>query len=117
MQAGAIITEDLSHADLILGVKEVPKSKLMANKTYLFFSHTHKGQPYNMALLKEILDKNIRLVDYELMVNENKKRLVFFSKFAGYAGFIDGMHGLGHRLLAMGYGTPFLVNLKLESLR
>ncbi|TPX69014.1 hypothetical protein SpCBS45565_g02736 [Spizellomyces sp. 'palustris'] len=107
-QAGAIIQEDLSVADIIVGVKEVPIEQLIENKTYLFFSHTHKGQTYNMPLLQAIMDKRIRLIDYELMTNEHKRRLVQFSRFAGYAGMIDGMHGLGHRLLALGYGNPFL---------
>src|SRR3982751_6289633 len=54
-QAGATIQEDLSPADVIIGVKEVPKTELLADKTYLFFSHTYKGQPYNMGMLKEML--------------------------------------------------------------
>ncbi|KAI9017090.1 Saccharopine dehydrogenase-domain-containing protein [Gaertneriomyces semiglobifer] len=107
-QAGAIVTEDLSVADVIVGVKEVPVEQLIDNKTYLFFSHTHKGQTYNMPLLQAVIDKKIRLIDYELMTDENSRRLVQFSRFAGYAGLIDGMHGLGHRLLARGYGNPFL---------
>ncbi|KAJ3014576.1 hypothetical protein HKX48_005081 [Thoreauomyces humboldtii] len=106
--AGATITSDLSVADIIVGVKEVPIDQLIADKTYLFFSHTHKGQPYNMPLLQAVLDKRIRLIDYELMTNEHSRRLVQFSRFAGYAGMIDSMHGLGHRLLALGYGNPFL---------
>ncbi|TPX57572.1 hypothetical protein PhCBS80983_g03736 [Powellomyces hirtus] len=106
--AGATITQDLSVADVIVGVKEVPIDQLIADKTYMFFSHTHKGQKYNMPLLQAILDKRIRLIDYELLTNEHSRRLVQFSRFAGYAGLIDSMHGLGHRLLALGYGNPFL---------
>jgi hypothetical protein len=30
---------------------------LQPNKTYLFFSHTHKGQSYNMPMLKDIVNK------------------------------------------------------------
>lgn len=56
LQAGAVVQDDLSLADIIVGVKEVPIDKLIADKTYLFFSHTHKGQKYNMPLLKSILD-------------------------------------------------------------
>ncbi|KAJ3217080.1 hypothetical protein HDU67_008549 [Dinochytrium kinnereticum] len=107
-EVGAVIKEDLSEADIIVGVKEVPTDKLIPDKTYLFFSHTYKGQKYNMPMLKNILDKKIRLIDYELMKDENNRRLVLFSKFAGYAGFLDGLNGLGHRLLALGYGNPFL---------
>ncbi|KAJ3101305.1 hypothetical protein HDU96_010059 [Phlyctochytrium bullatum] len=107
-EVGAEIREDLSEADIIVGVKEVPTDKLYPDKTFLYFSHTYKGQRYNMPMLKAILDKRIRLIDYELMKDDNNRRLVLFSKFAGYAGFLDGVNGLGHRLLALGYGNPFL---------
>jgi alpha-aminoadipic semialdehyde synthase len=107
-EVGAIVSEDLTKADIIMGVKEVPISELIPNKNYIFFSHTIKGQSYNMNLLKEIKKQKIRLFDYELLT-ENDTRIVQFSKFAGYAGMVDGLHSLGHRLLAMGYGNPFLV--------
>ncbi|KAF9293993.1 hypothetical protein BGZ74_011470 [Mortierella antarctica] len=106
--AGAIIQEDLSVADIILGIKEVPVKDLIPGKTYVYFSHTHKGQAYNMPMLQDVLDKKIRLIDYELMANEHKQRLVLFGKHAGYAGMIDGVHGLGQRLLGLGYSSPFL---------
>ncbi|KAG0359381.1 Saccharopine dehydrogenase-domain-containing protein [Gamsiella multidivaricata] len=106
--AGAIVQEDLSPADIILGIKEVPIKDLLPGKTYVYFSHTHKGQEYNMPMLQDVLDKNIRLIDYELMANERKQRLVLFGKHAGYAGMIDGVHGLGQRLLGLGYSSPFL---------
>jgi alpha-aminoadipic semialdehyde synthase len=108
-KAGAIIHEDLSIADVILGVKEVPIKDLIPHKTYFYFSHTHKGQTYNMPMLKSVLDKSVRLVDYELITNESGRRLVQFSRFAGYAGMVDSFHVLGHRLLALGFGTPFMV--------
>lgn len=67
----------------------------MPDKTYMFFSHTHKGQSYNMPMLQNILDKNITLLDYELLKDQDSRRLVQFSRFAGYAGMIDGLHSLG----------------------
>jgi len=106
-KAGAIIEEDLSKVDTILGVKEVPIEKLLKEKTYFMFSHTHKAQEYNMPLLQNILDKDIRLIDYELM-KQDGKRVVMFGKFAGYAGFVDLVHGFGKRLLSLGFGTPFV---------
>ena len=36
---------------------------------YMFFSHTIKGQIGQMPLLDAILEKNIRLIDYERMVD------------------------------------------------
>lgn len=55
--AGAIVQEDLSPADVILGIKEVPVKDLIPGKTYVYFSHTHKGQVYNMPMLQDVLDK------------------------------------------------------------
>ncbi|KAJ2609943.1 hypothetical protein H4S08_003829, partial [Coemansia sp. RSA 1365] len=108
-RVGAVIEEDLSKADAILGIKEIPIDKLIPDKTYLLFSHTHKGQSYNMQTLQAFLDKNIRLIDYELMTDPNScKRLVLFGTHAGYAGMIDGLHGLGQRLLALGYNSPLI---------
>lgn len=55
--AGAIITEDLSPASLIVGVKQVPIDLLLPDKTYAFFSHTIKAQEANMPLLDAMLSK------------------------------------------------------------
>ncbi|KAI9146443.1 Saccharopine dehydrogenase-domain-containing protein [Paraphysoderma sedebokerense] len=107
-KVGATISNDLSSADIILGIKEVPMNQFIPGKTYVFFSHTHKGQAYNMPMLNDILDKRIRLIDYELITDESQRRLVLFGTFAGYAGMIDGLHSLGLRMLSLGYGTPFL---------
>lgn len=106
--AGAIVKEDLSEAQLIISVKQVPIDQLIPEKTYAFFSHTIKAQQDNMAMLDTILQRKIRLIDYEKIVDEKGKRKVMFGKWAGYAGFIDILHGLGLRLLALGHHTPFL---------
>ncbi|KAN0000432.1 hypothetical protein ACTFIZ_000856 [Dictyostelium cf. discoideum] len=120
-KAGAIIQEDLKECDVIVAVKEVPSEYLYNDKTYIFFSHTIKAQPYNMAMLDEINKKRIRLIDYERITDDQNRRLVRFGSFAGYAGMIDMLHALGDRLLAKGFSTPFLhvgysyVYSKLES--
>jgi alpha-aminoadipic semialdehyde synthase len=106
---GASVNEDLTSCDLIVGVKEVPIEELIPNKQFLFFSHTHKGQPYNMPLLRRICDQKITLIDYELLRDGAGRRLVAFGAFAGFAGMINCLHGLGDRLLTAGYRTPFLV--------
>lgn len=46
-------------------MKEVPIPNLMGGKTYFFFSHTIKAQEYNMPLLDAMLEKRIRMIDYE----------------------------------------------------
>ncbi|MFM7853056.1 MAG: hypothetical protein ACKO96_14350, partial [Flammeovirgaceae bacterium] len=112
-EQGCEISEDLSEAIVILGVKEVPLNLLLESKTYFFFSHTLKGQPHNMPLLKEILKKKIRLVDYECIKDTNpdpkkSQRLVAFGRFAGLAGTIDFLQGLGEFLLHKNLCTPFM---------
>eukprot|EP00658_Telonema_sp_P-2_P023046 TRINITY_DN1922_c0_g2_i2.p1 TRINITY_DN1922_c0_g2~~TRINITY_DN1922_c0_g2_i2.p1 ORF type:complete len:604 (-),score=184.90 TRINITY_DN1922_c0_g2_i2:138-1949(-) len=109
--AGAIVTEDLSDASVIFGVKQVPVGDLLDERTYVFFSHTIKAQPENMELLDTLLDKKIRLIDYECITAGGKRsapRLVAFGEYAGKAGMIDTFRGMGERLLARGYHSPFL---------
>ena len=67
LQEGVELQKDLSDCDLIMGIKEVPLDLLIPEKKFLFFSHTIKKQPYNKNLLKEILQKKIDLIDYEVL--------------------------------------------------
>ncbi|XP_060633718.2 alpha-aminoadipic semialdehyde synthase, mitochondrial [Anolis sagrei] len=108
IKAGGIIQEDISQACLIVGVKRPPDGKLIPKKNYAFFSHTIKAQEANMPLLDEILSKNIRLIDYEKMVDHRGVRVVAFGKWAGVAGMINILHGMGLRFLALGHHTPFM---------
>ncbi|XP_016068856.1 PREDICTED: alpha-aminoadipic semialdehyde synthase, mitochondrial isoform X2 [Miniopterus natalensis] len=108
VKAGGILQEDISEACLILGVKRPPEDKLMSKKTYAFFSHTIKAQEANMGLLDEILNQEIRLIDYEKMVDHRGIRVVAFGQWAGVAGMINILHGMGLRLLALGHHTPFM---------
>jgi len=105
--AGAELVDDIDVADVILGVKEVPVDKVAANKTYYIFSHTMKGQPYNMPLLRRFLDRGCTLLDYELVTNDAGVRTVAFGRHAGLAGAIDTLHALGHRFTQRGHDTPF----------
>lgn len=106
VQAGADINEDLSEADTIFAVKEVPISFLDEGKTYIFFSHTIKGQEYNMNLLRSMIEKKVNLIDYERVVDSKNRRLIFFGKYAGLAGMVETLHGLGLKLNLQGYDTP-----------
>ncbi|NWS98178.1 AASS protein, partial [Mionectes macconnelli] len=108
LKAGAVIQEDISEASLIIGVKRPPEDKLIPKKNYAFFSHTIKAQEANMPLLDEILRQEIRLFDYEKMVDHKGMRVVAFGKWAGVAGMINILHGLGLRFLALGHHTPFM---------
>ncbi len=90
------VVKNLDDCDLIFGIKEVPKEKLIANKTYFMFSHTIKKQLYNKPLLKEIINKKIRLIDYECLTS-NGKRIVAFGKYAGIAGAYNTLMGYGKK--------------------
>uniref|UniRef100_A0A7N6B1M8 Saccharopine dehydrogenase (NAD(+), L-glutamate-forming) n=1 Tax=Anabas testudineus TaxID=64144 RepID=A0A7N6B1M8_ANATE len=108
MKAGAVIQEDISEASLIIGVKRPPEEKVIPRKTYAFFSHTIKAQEANMGLLDDLLKKEVRLIDYEKMVDANGYRIVAFGQWAGVAGMINILHGLGLRFLALGHHTPLM---------
>ncbi|TXD72830.1 NAD(P)-dependent oxidoreductase [Aequorivita antarctica] len=95
--AGFEVMEDVSVADVMLGVKEVPVDALIQNKKYFFFSHTIKKQPYNRKLLKAMLNKNIEMFDHETIVNADKHRLIGFGYYAGLVGAYNGFRGLGLR--------------------
>ena len=106
---GAKLNDDLSRCDFIIGVKEIQIDDIIPGKPHLFFSHTIKGQDYNMPMLQYILEEKITLLDYEKIVDKNGRRLVFFGKFAGNAGIVDTLWGLGQRLkLQYEIETPFL---------
>ncbi len=83
---GILVTENLEMCDLLLGVKEVPISTLLPDKTYLFFSHTIKKQPYNRELLRSILQHKIRLIDYECLRDSSGQRVIAFGRWAGIVG-------------------------------
>ena len=92
---GLEIVDDLSECDILIGVKEVPIEKLIANKKYFFFSHTIKKQPYNKKLLQEILKKNIELYDHETIVDKSNNRLIGFGYYAGVIGAYNGFRTYG----------------------
>jgi alpha-aminoadipic semialdehyde synthase len=106
-EAGAEISEDLSNADVVFAVKEIPAHLIDENKTYIFFSHTIKGQPYNMKMLKTLMEKNCNLIDYERIVDEKEKRLIFFGRYAGKAGMVETLHALGRKLKLKKINNPF----------
>ena len=105
--AGAEVVEDIQSANTIFAVKEIPLHFYREGKTYIFFSHTIKGQSYNMPLLKKMMELKCNLIDYERIVDESNKRLIFFGKYAGIAGMVETLHALGQKLKLKGYKTPF----------
>ena len=96
-RAGVAVQEDLSDCNLLLGIKEIPVDMLMDGKTYMFFSHTKKMQPYNQKLFRAVIDKKITLIDYECLEHEDGTRIIGFGFFAGIVGAHNGMMAYGNR--------------------
>jgi alpha-aminoadipic semialdehyde synthase len=105
--AGAAVTDHLRDCPIILGVKEIPVDWFEPEKTYVFFSHVIKRQPRNMPMLRRMVELGCTLIDYECIVDERGRRLVFFGRYAGLAGMIDTLWALGQRLRHEGIDNPF----------
>ncbi len=108
-QAGMELTDDLSGCDIILGIKEIPINQLIKQKTYLFFSHTKKQQPYNRALMQEMVRKEITLIDYECLAHKDGQRIIGFGFFAGIVGAHNGIMAYGKRTGAFSLNRVFHV--------
>jgi alpha-aminoadipic semialdehyde synthase len=100
------VQEDLSACPVVFGIKEMPKDFFQPDTAYVFFAHVIKGQPYNMPMLRRMLDLGCTLIDYERVVDEKNRRLIFFGWHAGVAGMIDTLWSLGQRLAWEGIPTP-----------
>jgi len=106
-RAGVPVQPDLGDCNIIIGIKEIPPAKLEAGKIYLFFPHVIKGQPGNMPMLRRLIELNSTLVDYERIVDEKNRRLIFFGRHAGLAGMINAIWSLGKRLEVEGVPSAF----------
>ncbi|CAL1702401.1 unnamed protein product [Somion occarium] len=128
VEAGARVHPTLSPTHITIGIKEPPVHEMLVDpvpspyngppellpRTHLMFSHTTKGQLYNMELLSKFLVSKdatnlpARLIDYELLTGEDGKRTVGFGWFAGVAGALESLSALAHALLELGVASPFL---------
>jgi hypothetical protein len=95
--AGIMVAPDVSDCEILFGIKEVPVGNLLPNKTYLFFSHTRKQQPYNREMFRNILEKKITLIDYECLEHDDGQRILGFGFFAGVVGAHNGIMAYGKR--------------------
>ena len=94
---GIPLIDEVGDHDFLIGVKEVPVSNIVEGKTYFMFSHTIKEQPYNAKLLRRFIDLDSTLVDYEVLVDSNEKRVIAFGKFAGMVGAHNALYTYGMR--------------------
>ncbi len=107
-----------TNASVILGIKEMPIDFFQRDRVYVFFSHTVKGQKYNMPMLQKMIDVGATLIDYERVVDAGGKRLIFFGNWAGMAGMSDTLRSLGKRLDYEGLSpNPFLGLKETRSVR
>ena len=111
-EAGAQVVEDISICPVVVGVKEIPTKLLERERTYVCFSHTIKGQSYNMGMLRRLLDLGCDLIDYEKITDDQGRRLIFFGRYAGLAGMIDSLWSLGQRLEAHDGATTAFSRLR-----
>lgn len=91
------VDHDMSDCEVLMGIKEIPVDQLIPDKTYIFFSHTIKKQAYNRKLLQAVLQKNIKLIDYEVLKNESGERTVAFGRWAGIVGAYNGLWTYGKK--------------------
>lgn len=96
-EVGIETCTDVSFADIMIGIKEIPSQYLISGKTYLFFSHTIKKQPYNQKMLQAIINQKIKLIDYEVLKWETGQRVLGFGRFAGIVGAYNGLLTWGRR--------------------
>jgi alanine dehydrogenase len=106
-RAGAIVQEDLSSCHVVFAVKEIPADFFCGSGVYMFFSHTFKGQPYNMPMLRKLIECRATLIDYEKVTDDQNRRLIFFGNYAGTAGMFETLYTLGRRLTWEGIPNPF----------
>ena len=107
---GIELSEDLSACDILLGIKEVKPEYLIPGKTYFFFSHTKKKQPYNQPLMHALIQRRIRMIDYECLTHTDEQRILGFGLYAGIVGAHNGLltYGKKHGL----YELPAAHNIK-----
>lgn len=92
---GIPLREDLKDCDILLGVKEVDKRTFIPGKTYMFFAHVAKKQPHNREMFREMVEKKLRLIDYEYLTTDRGQRVVAFGRHAGIVGAYNGLRARG----------------------
>lgn len=96
-EQGIALADDLSDCDVLMGIKEVPDDSLIPDKAYFFFSHTKKKQAHNQHLMQALIQKRIRMIDYECITYSDDQRILGFGLFAGIVGAHNGLRTYGKK--------------------
>jgi saccharopine dehydrogenase (NAD+, L-lysine forming) len=91
------LKEDLGECDILLGVKEVDRRTFIPGKTYIFFAHVAKQQPYNHEMFSDLVSNENTLIDYEYLTTDQGQRVVAFGRYAGLVGAYNGLRARGIR--------------------
>jgi saccharopine dehydrogenase (NAD+, L-lysine-forming) len=92
---GIPLKEDLKECEILLGVKEIDKRTFIPDRTYLFFAHVAKKQPHNLEMFRELVNRKIRLIDYEYLTTDKGQRVVAFGRHAGIVGAYNALRARG----------------------
>lgn len=121
-EVGCEISEDLTKCSLIIGIMAPHKSRILPQKTYMFFNRAKKGN-MKKELLDKIIQERVRLIDYlgiKSQVHEDEYKLkqlssklrttscISFGRLAGIAGTANIFKGIAELLLARKFSTPFI---------
>ena len=103
---GIQVVDDVSHCDLLIGVKEVSEENLIEGKTYVMFAHVAKQQAFNRSFFKKMAGKKITLLDYEYFTDQHHNRLVAFGFWAGVVGAYYAFQGTAKRFMGIDLPGP-----------
>ena len=95
LSVGIPVVDDISHCDVLFGIKEADINTLLPNKHYVFFGHIAKQQPYNRQLIRKMVELGITFSDYEYFVDDNNQRLCAFGWWAGVVGTYNSLRAYG----------------------
>lgn len=107
---GLAVVTDMRDCDVLLGIKEVPIDMLLEGKTYFFFSHTKKMQPYNQGLMRAFIQKRIRMIDYECLTHVDGQRVLGFGFFAGVVGAHNALLTYGKKYGQFSFPKANVIN-------
>lgn len=92
---GISVVDDVSHCDVLFGIKEADITTLIPGKHYVFFGHIAKQQPYNQPLMRAMAQKGLTFSDYEYFVDDDNVRLCAFGWWAGVVGAYNTFRAFG----------------------